>query len=207
MLNNLQRIWLVNLDTNSDSNRPIEVQRFYYFRPGDATIYFFLNLDHRSWEEAMKMSLRELADFKGEGILKVEKGTKPADFLRTSYANDLIVSDRVIEILYRYQVRSFSTYKVKIFHGDMELKGYYGLAITGRGGPNDKNNIEHYIGSLHKNRMTRIKGIRPTAWDGSDLFTCDDLWRVALATERVKAIFEKEKVTNCQFRPAENFQA
>jgi len=173
--------------------------------PGAATKYYFLDLDLSSMgEAASEWSYRQLASFKGRAVFKVEKGTTPADILDTNCLL-IVVSNRVIDVLRENALAGYATYDVAVIKGRKEIKGYCGLAIVGRGGTNDPSLVTDYRTpsgvTLH-----RIAGIRPTAWDGSSLFTLDDLYRIALVTEEVVSTFKRERITNCRFEPAENLK-
>ena len=42
-------------------------------------------------------------------------------------------------------------------------------------------------------------------WDRSDLFYLEDVPGAGLVTERVRAAFKKQKITNCEFTPLDDF--
>jgi len=191
--------------SKSDSEESRAERRFLIMSSGIATKYFFLDSDSASMgPAAADWSYRQLAEFKGIAEFNIIKGTTPADFLENGLVL-LIASNRVIKILHENQLSGFSTYRVRIRRNNSDVPGYHGLAIIGRGGPNDKSLEESRIDPRSGKSYRKINGLRPTAWDGSDLFTLDDAYRVALTTERVRTIFRKEKVTNCIFEPAKEF--
>jgi len=133
----------------------------------------------------------------------IDSGTVAADFIWNGLLLP-IVSERVIRILKQNNIEKFSTYDIRITHKNKEIPGYKGLVILGRGGSTDP---KSYIdGKIPGTDIQKIKGIFPTKWDGTDLFTLDDMYLMALATDRVKTIFKKEKVTNCKFKSAEEFR-
>jgi hypothetical protein len=153
-------------------------------------------------EASTDWSYRELANFKGRANLEVTSGTTPGDILR----NDtllLVVTDRLLEVLRSNKIEAFSTYRVKVTLKGKEISGYNGLAILGKGGPNDS---KAYVdGPMPGTNIRRIRGLYPTKWDGSDLLMLDDLFRVVLVTERLKRLLENARVTNCLFERAEDF--
>mgnify|MGYP001765823577 CR=1 FL=1 len=187
----------------SDS-RDQSTPRFYTLTPGWGPKYYFATVDTDLMGEAsVRWSHRELARFDGCAILTVVSGTTPGDFIRNG-ALLMVVSDRVVAILRENGVKSFTTYKVEVMRGGKKIASYNGLAVLGRGGPN--NPTAYRDGPMPGTSIQRIRGLSPTKWEGSDLFVLDDLYRVVLATERLKDIFKKEKVTNCLFEPAEEFE-
>ena len=148
------------------------------------------------------MGLRELGQFKGRAVFEVREGAVAADFIW----NDIllpIVSQKVVDILLRNRIESYSTFEVEVHRASKTISGYFGLAILGRGGLNDPK--AYRDGPLPGTQVQRVNGLFPTSWDGCDLFTLDDAKRLILATERVRILFKKEKVTNCRFTPAEEF--
>lgn len=179
--------------------------KFYVMEPGVATKYYFLDLDLSSMgEAASKWSYGRLASFKGTARFEVEKGTTAADVLDTNCAL-IVVSDRLIEILNSNSLKGTATFEVTVVKDGKEIDGFNGLAIVGAGGPNDHSLVTEYqtpSGGVSR----RIAGIRPTKWDGSSLFTCDDLYRIVLVTEEVVTAFKKARVTNCRFESAEDFR-
>ncbi len=197
--------WLISMATKEDSDRCLSELGVYTLTPGWATKYYFASVDADSMGDAsVSWSYRELANFEGCAILEITSGTTPGDFIR----NDtllLVASDKLIETLQAHRIRSFSTYRVKVMHEGRPVPGYHGLAILGEGGPNDPSLVEHYV-TRRGTKSRRIYGLCPTDWDGSEVFTLDDMPRVALATERVRQLFKKERITNSLFEPAGQFK-
>lgn len=189
--------------SKSDPRNVKSAPGFYVLTPGWATKYYFASVKLDSMGSASAdWSYRDLADFRGTAILEIKSGTTPGDFIR----NDtllMVVSARLIEGLKKNGIRSYSTFEVKIVRKGGEVPGYVGLAVLGEGGSNDPSLVS-YPDPVSKQR--RIDGLRPTRWDGSDLFTLDDMYRVLLATERVKKIFKREGITNCLFEHAGEFR-
>ena len=179
---------------------------FYTLTPGWATKYCFAKVDTSSMGDAsVEWSYRRLADFKGTAFLEVESGTTCGDFLRND-ALLMVVTSRLITILKSHGIRAFSTYRVRVTRDGVDIPGYFGLAVLGKGGPNDPSLVTYCEDARSKSKSRKIDGLRPTKWDGSDLFTLDDMYRVVLATEKVRRVFKQERVTNCLFEPAEEFK-
>ena len=173
---------------------------FFELNPTNATKYYWAQVDSggigsRKWP-------RDFVGFTGCMSLTVDTGTFAADFVWSGHLLPL-VSDRVLAILDSNSLAGFSTYRARLTNKGVEIPGYCGLAISGRGGPNHP---KAYAGGHIKGTTIRkVEGLYPTQWDGSDLFTLDDVPGAILATEKVRCLFKKEKVTNCRFTPAEEF--
>lgn len=188
---------------STSTSRDSGGRRFYTLSPSYATRYHWAYADDQTGDEIGRMGLRELADFRGTARFEAREGTIAADFMW----NDLllpIVSTRVVELLRRHEVNGYKLFNVIVSKKDEAINGYHGMAVTGRGGPNDSKAYEG--GFMPGTKIRRVKGLCPTEWDGSDLFTLDDFPRAPLATDKVKDIFTKNKVTNCKLEPAEEFQ-
>lgn len=179
-----------------------EVHRYYHIGPTYATRYFWGRVDLDSLGVAVDWRHRQMAHFSGCIVLKVAKGTVASDFVWNGLLLP-VVSDRVVQNLQTSSISGWKTYRVRILRKSEEIPGYHGLGITGRGGPNHP---KAYAGGLISGTTIRkVEGLFPTEWDGSDLFTLDDIPGAILATEKVRRLFKREKVTNCEFRPAEEF--
>ncbi len=186
----------------SHSDKRESSGRFFELLTTDATRYVWCRVLWDSLQGRGRFP-RQLVDFDGTVLLIVNTGTVAPDII----GNDVllnIASERVIEIMESNRLTGWTTYRVRITCKGKELTGYRGLGISGRGGPND---AKAYRGGLVPGTtLQTVSGLYPTGWDGSDLFTLDDIPGAVLVTERVRRIFIKEKVTNCKFRPAEDFK-
>ena len=175
---------------------------FYVLEPSWATRYLWASVDDKSLAEVGDMGYRELAHFKGQVSLSVVKGAEAGDFIWNGLGL-LVVSDHLLEVLRLHHVGGYATYEVQVKHSGHRLPGYHGLAITGMGGKNHPSAFKD--GLIPGTAIQRVKGLHPTSWDGADLFTLDDAYRIVLATERVRRIFQDERITNCKFKPAAEF--
>ncbi|MBN2590910.1 MAG: hypothetical protein JXA96_13680 [Sedimentisphaerales bacterium] len=142
--------------------------------------------------------------FKGTVSLQIMKGTTPGDFLWTSYATPIIVSDKVLDIWKNF--KKFTKYDVKIVGTEIPFQ-YHGIAVTGKGGPLDtrkskaryrKFEGEKFIMGLHGFYFYEDR------WDGSDIFYLDDCPGACIITEKVVKAMKKAKVTNCEYTPIED---
>lgn len=170
---------------------------FFELGPTWATRYFWARVEDRG-APGLRWP-RDFVDFTGRMELNIQTGTTAADFIWNGFMLPS-VSSRVVKILEESSITGFTTYRVRIEHRGTEISGYHGLAIKGRGGLNHPS--AYAAGFVKGTSIQKVDGLRPTEWDGSDLFTLDDVPGAILATERVRALFKKEKVTNCGLSPA-----
>ncbi len=185
----------------SFSSDPSNYTMFYILDPPNSNKYYWVSPDsvslHGRWFP------RSLVDFKGVVEFSVQRGGGKAGDLIWGGASILLASSRVMDLLSANGMTGFSTYQARIVRGNTVVEGYSGLAVSGRGGPNDP---KAYAGGfIPGTTIRRIDGLHPTQWDGSDFFTLDDIPGAVLVTERVKKLLVKEKVTNCNFRPSHDF--
>lgn len=145
--------------------------------------------------------------FHGTVPMKITKGGRPCDFLGNS-ATLRIASERVIALLRKYGLTGYDTYDVEVSGGNVELPKYYGLVAVGRGGHILPNESGVKYGSRRPDGSRSIMGIKrlvfdENQWDGSDFFYLDEFPGGMIVTERVKDLFKKEKVRNCELTPIE----
>ena len=179
-------------------------RRYYSLHPSYATRYYWGQVNGLlSPEGLVDLGLRRLDELRAPMVMDVDTGTVAADFIWNGYLYP-VVSKKVVEILGSKRLTGWSTYHVKVVLAGKEIAGYHGLAITGRGGLNDPK--AYASGVIKGTRILNTRGLLPTDWDGSDLFTLDDAPRIALTTERVRAAFREAKVMNCKFEPSEDFE-
>jgi hypothetical protein len=188
------------MDSQLSSEPATPAQRFFLLEPSWATRYFWAYVDDSSDYAIGRKGYREMAGFKGLAVLDFREGAVAGDFVWNG-ALLLIVSKRVIDIFERYGITGYSTYSVTLRKDGKEVPGFLGLAVTGRGGKNDPKAFDGSV--IPGTDLRRYKGMFPTQWDGSDLFTLDDFPCAALVTGRVRKAFKKEKVTNCRLLPSE----
>lgn len=148
--------------------------------------------------------------FHGNISMRITKGGRPCDFLGNS-ATLRIASERVVTLLRDHGLTGYDTYDVELSGGKVELPKYYGLVAVGRGGHILPKESGVKYGSRNRDGTRSIMGIRrlvfdESQWDGSDFFYLDEFPAgQIIVTEKVKDIFKKEKVRNCELTPVEEF--
>ena len=136
----------------------------------------------------------------------------PHDIIPTWYSERLI-NEKVVSLLKDKRVSGYRLEDVIIVKdrrkGDSLNRKLYELIPVGDGG------------SIHPSSGYRLldvcpycgkKKIQPcinglmvdeSAWDGSDIFTLREYPKLILITQKVKDLFEKNKITGCTILPAE----
>lgn len=138
---------------------------------------------------------------------------KPLSFHRCEgyHATDLIgtthglflISDRVVDALQRGAFTGWTTYAVEVRGpGGRHIRGYHGLAVTGRCGPLDESRSEKAIlrPPPGGQAMPGLRGVYFDlgTWDGSDIFAPEGT-TATFVVERVKTALQAIKVTNMKF--------
>jgi hypothetical protein len=99
----------------------------------------------------------------------------PGDFIWTSIAVPIIVSERVVSVLEGGSFTGWATYPVRVHgHNGEVISGYYGLCVPGRCGPvqPERSTFVETTRAPGTGRMSFYRGMYfdETVWDGSDLF-------------------------------------
>lgn len=129
-------------------------------------------------------------------------GGLPKDFIWTSYAGIMVVSQRVVDLLKANGFKGWITYPVEIHGKNSELiEGYYGLAITGRCGHIDDLKSKTVMIDYPAGKVPKLHGMyfKPSTWDGSDLFMTPIETRYVFVLEPVKIALQKAKISNLAF--------
>jgi hypothetical protein len=147
--------------------------------------------------------------FQGIVPMQITKGVRPCDFLGNS-ASLHVALERVIVLLKEHGMTGFETYDVEVSGGKVELPKYYGLVAVGRGGHILPKESGVQYGSRKPDGRRVIMGMKrlvfdENQWDGSDFFYLDEFpaGRI-IVTEKVRSLFKKEKVRNCELIPVED---
>jgi len=147
--------------------------------------------------------------FKGSITLNITKGGTPCDFLGTNSAHVYVASERVLVLLKEHGLTGYDTYNVEVSGGKVELPKYYGFTAVGRGVHIlPKESGVELSSERRPDGTRRIMGMKrlmfdESQWDGSDFFYPEELPGMILVTERVKNLFKREKVGNCELTPIE----
>lgn len=130
-------------------------------------------------------------------------GSQPADVLWTGLIPLVAVSDRFIQILRDNGYTGWATYPVEIFgHKGEAIKGYHGLAITGRAAIDEgKANLIVEESPVPGGRPAMVRQyyfVEPSSWDGSDLFLAGTTTHICIL-QSVKKALEKARIRNVRF--------
>jgi len=132
------------------------------------------------------------------------EGRVPYDLIGTTYASLCLVSAKFQGVLKEHGFTGWTTFPVRIIDDDDgALRGYEGLAVTGRCGAIDDSLSERItlpppvVGGCE---AAALRGLcaPPDSWDGSDVFTAEGRADV-FVVERVRDALEQAGVTNVKF--------
>ncbi len=129
--------------------------------------------------------------------------TPPSDFVWTTLAVPLVVSDRVLKVLEGFT--GWTRYSVLVLdEGGNALPGYSGLAITGRCGAIDNALSTRAIRKFPGGTFPVFVGLRfdEASWDGSDIFCPEDDSGWVFVTPTLRDALQGAKVQNVLFQPA-----
>ena len=134
---------------------------------------------------------------------------KPGDIIWTTFAGQLLLSERIVMLLGECGFTGWKTYDVNLAgHDGMSISGYYGLAIYGRCGPIDNDQSvkvpKQYPGGV----FPVWKGLYfdPKTWDGSDIFVPGDRGAWDFILREVKEALEKAKIRNVLLTPLDEVE-
>ena len=137
-------------------------------------------------------------------------GKRVCDVIWTTLLPIVLVSKRFRDVLRREAFTGWSAYPVKVYdHEDDELRGYTGLAVTGRAGAVDYTRNEKVWHTFTKGgpRFRCRVGlfIDNDEWDGSDFFQLEGRSNIVV-TQRVKdALVAELKIPNVKFDPLSSY--
>lgn len=134
--------------------------------------------------------------------LAYSSGRYPKDIM-TADVVMYVVSGKFIKVLKDNQFTGWSTFAVKPHdkRGE-EIKGYKGLAVTGRCGKID-NSKSKWVKrkAIIGDAMVRVRYgyyFDPKSWDGSDIFLAEGTG-VVFVVKKVKEALENAKISNVEF--------
>ncbi|HEY8207038.1 MAG TPA: hypothetical protein VIG99_06145, partial [Myxococcaceae bacterium] len=125
--------------------------------------------------------------------------SKPSDFIYTTLATPIIISDRVVGILKDGGFSGWRTYPIELLgKGGNRIPGYHGLAVHGRCGPIDESRAVKLDQIMPGGVFPAWYGLffDSETWDGSDLFMTSSAKAWVFVVDAVKRALEKAKVTN-----------
>ncbi len=135
----------------------------------------------------------------------VQSGTRLTDLLSTDTAVLDLVSDKLVILLEANRITGWATFPVSVRdkEGNM-INGYRGLVITGKGGK-QIHELSNKVWKLPISPKGQGREANmglyfdPTKWDGSDMFTLDDL-ALTIVKASVKTILRDNKITNIRVK-------
>lgn len=134
----------------------------------------------------------------------VAQGSETCDVLWTQLVIPLCISARVVRLLQQNDVSGWSTYPVEVLDNNGRLLAdYHGFSVTGAicSADYSRSTVVTKPPPAPRGRSYDVyRGLYFDAddWDGSDMFW---VGRVRVVVEKVKKIFEQNKVSNVCFTP------
>ncbi len=162
----------------------MENTKFFDLRHGWANRYYWFdvieNVDPSTlpFEEMIK---------KSKFTFSKQSGTTPTDIHGSTLAIDFY-SERFINFLKKIGIRNFSAYKLKFVPEMNKIGDYYYLELKDK--LKAKKTMRHsYVADV----TFYLKD-----WKGQGIFTIEGT-RIAVVTEKLKRLIEKEKLKNAKF--------
>lgn len=174
--------------------------------PGFENFYELrIGLSDRAYRAKISMNgVDELGFMRGEGPFDREfsarwamGGRVPSDFVGTTLATPVIISQRVRDLLESEGFTGWVTHPCRVFGRDGEPYDHHLLGITGRCGPMNYSRSEVFTKLLPGGPTTYLRGeyFDESTWDGSD-FVLAGKTVTKIITERVRGAFIKHKLRN-----------
>lgn len=132
----------------------------------------------------------------------VAQGSETCDMLWTQLVTPVCISERVVRLLQQNEVSGWSTFPVEVLDNNGRLLAdYHGLSVTGAVCFADysRSTVITKPPPAPRGRSYDVyRGLYFDAeeWDGSDMFW---VGRVRVVVEKVKKVFEQNKVSNVCF--------
>lgn len=131
-------------------------------------------------------------------------GDQPTNIIRTTMGYPVILSKKIVDLFLKHNISGWKTYEIELLDKKKTLiQGYFGLSVTGRCDSIDLSKSTIVLHQYPARKSPRFKGhyFDPKSWDGSDIFMerPDEKGNTTasiLVTQRVKDLFEKEKIRN-----------
>jgi hypothetical protein len=137
-------------------------------------------------------------------------GATPYDIIATGWVGIYLISYKTIDLLIRNNIRGWKVYPTIVFDKKNNvLNNYSVLTITGKCGSIDWSKSYEFQKQLTPTGQfaNMLRGIHfdYNEWDGSDIFIPKGS-KFILVTERVKILFELNKISNAEFKEIESIE-
>ncbi len=137
-------------------------------------------------------------------------GKKPYDIVATGSVGLYLISKKTLELLKNNNISGFRDYPTIVFDKKNNVSNdYFVLSITGKSNPIDWSKSFEFKKQFTPNGKPAhmIKGLyfNYDEWDGSDIFIPKGS-KFILVTERVKMLFELNKISNAEFRNIDSIE-
>ena len=128
------------------------------------------------------------------------RGKKLCDILDTGWTSLYLISDRLRSTLEQSDLSGWKSFPIEIIgERGIEIKGYFGLSITGRSGPinyrKSKVILKRITPSSPLSKFYKGLYIDRESWDGSDFFLPEKNYGLIITGKTVE-ILKRNKFTN-----------
>ncbi|MHB1295630.1 MAG: hypothetical protein ACYC4R_11625 [Anaerolineae bacterium] len=138
-------------------------------------------------------------------------GGQATDLMWGYSVSSIIISQRVVDLFQAEGFAGWSTYPVTVRDRESTLlEGYYGLAVTGRSGPLQRERSSReprppVLPGLPERAVYRGMYFDESRWDGTDIFL---IWGglYLIVKETVKKVLERAKVRNVIFTTLRDYE-
>lgn len=137
-------------------------------------------------------------------------GTSSCDVIWTTFPPLVLISNRFADLLAKKGFRGWTTYPTRVYDGDEQLKGYAGLAVSGRAGAVDRTRCRverrpppNPRGSAYDVAVGLF--FKNDEWDGSDVFMPADTGHI-IVTEQVKNSLQTLHIPNVAFERLSDYE-
>jgi hypothetical protein len=144
-------------------------------------------------------------------VCKRDIGSRAVDFVSSTYACNVFMSQRFVDVLRAAETTGWGTYPVEVYGKDGQfMEGYHGLSILGRCGPVDfaKGRLEFRPPRVPNGKPYKVRVGFPfdlATLDGSDFFSPEGTYYIVV-TQKARDALVSAKLTGLRIVPASEFE-
>ena len=157
----------------------------------------FIDGNYGCWPDMVTLFLSPAVP--AELTLRILQGSELPDLICGGWH---VYSQRFLDVLAACQATGYTSFPMRVVRGDLEIPGYFGVKILGRGGPLDaeRSGVVWLPGGTAKAGLKAVY-MKEEEWDGSDIFAIPGCGITMHVTERVAEAIRKARLTNIALIP------